>query len=71
MRLDSFHFHRFDGFLDDVVMRLDFFSHIVVLVLDFDGCRAFAIFEVYEVSALLYHLLLVLEKLHVVVADDI
>ena len=52
-------------------MRLDLFTHIIILVLHLEQGCAFAILAVDEVDAFLHICLLLLVKIHIVVADDI
>ena len=54
-----------------MVMRLHHLAHIVVLVLDFHAGRAFPIFPVDEIHALLHSLLPLFVEVHIVVAYNI
>ena len=71
LRFDAGHLDCLDGFLDDVVVRFDLLSHIIILVANFGGSRSFAVFPVDERNRLADNLFLPLKFRAVMVPDDI
>ena len=68
MRRDSFHLHSLHGLFDYMVMRLDLFSHVVVLLAYFNRRYTFPVFPVDEFRTFAEHFLLLPEQVHVVIA---
>jgi len=71
LRFDACHFHGFDRLFHDEIVWLHLLTHVVVLVLDLQSGSAFTVFDIDEIDTLSYKLLLLLELLPVVVADDV
>ena len=69
--LDPRHLHGLDGLVDDVVVGLHLFPHIIVLVLDDGRGGAGAVLGVDGVGHLLHHFLAGFELGAVVVPDDV
>ena len=71
LRYDAFHLHRLHCLFHDVVMRFDLLAHVVVLMLQFEGCCTFSVFFIDEIHTFLDVCLLLLVEVHVMVADDV
>ena len=69
--LDSSHFHRFDRFFHNVVVRLDLLAHVVILVLHSGSGGSLTIFQINEITTFLNGSLLPFKQRPVMVTDDI
>ena len=71
LRFDACHLHGLDSLFDNEIVWLHLLTHVVVLVLDLQRGSAFTVFDIDEIHTFTYKLLLFLELLAVVVADDV